>query len=112
TLQLQQEPVSLPYIHMTLHVMKSFGIFVQEISTQENVTKEIGTQENVTQNEGTMSRKIEYLIPKGIYSNPKQFVVEADSSSASYFLALGALTRKCVTVTNLFPSESTQGDSQ
>jgi len=79
--------VSAPYIEMTIQLMKQFGITVQKIT------------------------KTLYKVPKGIYSNPKEFTVESDASSASYPLAMAAITGGRVTVSNL-GSNSLQGDSQ
>ncbi|KAI8924242.1 EPSP synthase-domain-containing protein [Entophlyctis helioformis] len=79
--------VSQPYIDMTIAMMASFGI---------NVHREPGT--NI------------YRIPQGVYTNPAEYLVEADASSATYPLAFAAITGSTVTVTNI-GSESMQGDA-
>lgn len=78
--------VSQSYIDMTLKVMKQFGIRVEKLN-------------------------IGYKIWNGVYANPRKFIVEADASSATYLLALGAITGGEITISNLFPN-SVQGDSQ
>lgn len=45
--------ISQPYIDMTIEMMKSFGISVERIK---------GTNK--------------YLIPKGVYQNPKEYLIE------------------------------------
>ncbi|KAL5038179.1 hypothetical protein BDV3_001665 [Batrachochytrium dendrobatidis] len=79
--------VSQPYIDMTIAMMKSFGIHVTRIP---------GTNK--------------YNIPQGIYTNPTEYMVEADASSATYPLAFAAITGSTVTVTNI-GSNSLQGDA-
>lgn len=60
------ELVSSPYVSLTCKLMGQFGVIVK------------------TETEG-------YLVPNHPYISPGDFLVEADASSASYFLALGAL---------------------
>ncbi|ORY53293.1 3-phosphoshikimate 1-carboxyvinyltransferase [Rhizoclosmatium globosum] len=81
--------VSRPYIDMTIAMMKSFGITVTVDPTNEN----------------------KYHIPKGVYSNPSTYLVEADASSSTYPLAFAAITGTKVTVTNI-GSNSLQGDAE
>nr|CCA26166.1 unnamed protein product [Albugo laibachii Nc14] len=86
-LELEEEEItSLPYIHMTIELMRAFGIHVER--------------------EG----KNRFRIPKGAYQNPSMFQVEVDASSASYPLALGAITGGQVVVEAL-GSSSVQGDA-
>lgn len=60
------ELISSPYVSLTCQLMGRFGVVVAtEVS--------------------------DYVIPRHPYISPGQFKVEADASSASYFLALGAL---------------------
>jgi 3-phosphoshikimate 1-carboxyvinyltransferase len=75
---------SKPYVMMTLECLENFGI---EIETSPDL-REFNTAPQAYQ--------------------PARYLVEGDWSSASYFLALGALSGP-VTVTNLNP-ESLQGD--
>ncbi|TPX34464.1 hypothetical protein SmJEL517_g02883 [Synchytrium microbalum] len=81
--------VSQPYIDMTTAMMESFGIKVTRDPSNKNV----------------------YYIPKGVYKNPSDYLVEADASSATYPLAFAAITGVTVTVTNM-GSQSLQGDSE
>ncbi|MBI4549268.1 MAG: 3-phosphoshikimate 1-carboxyvinyltransferase [Ignavibacteriae bacterium] len=76
---------SLPYVDMTLHVMRSFGA---EIEVIEMTTY-------------TINNKQKYI--------GHTFPIEADASSATYFLAAAAITGGRVVITNLSP-ESLQGD--
>jgi len=63
------ELISKPYIHITLQLLAQFGITVQH--------------------DAHMQR---FCIPAGSrYQSPGRFSVEADASSASYFVALGAI---------------------
>ena len=63
------ELISKPYIHITLELLARFGITVR--------------------NEGWQR----FVIPAGSrYQSPGDIHVEADASSASYFIALGAIT--------------------
>ena len=75
---------SKPYILMTIECLKNFGIHIEysEDFTEFTVTKQL--------------------------FRPTEYVVEGDWSSASYLLALGALSGK-IEVTNL-KLESLQGD--
>lgn len=67
-LELVGEIVSLPYIHLTLAMMADFGVTVEWI------------------NERTLQ------VPAGqFYQSPGFYQIESDASSASYFLAAGAI---------------------
>ncbi|KAJ3045184.1 3-dehydroquinate dehydratase (3-dehydroquinase) [Rhizophlyctis rosea] len=79
--------ISQPYIDMTIAMMASFGVNVKRIP-------------------GTNT----YEIPTGVYQNPKDYIIEADASSATYPLAYAAITGSRVTVTNI-GSKSLQGDA-
>ena len=79
------EIASLPYIDMTMAVMKQFGL---EIKRKEHGTFNVTGQSK--------------------YS-PVQFTIEGDASSASYPFAIAALTAGSVEIVNL-PSNSLQGD--
>ena len=83
------KPISQPYIDMTTAMMASFGIHVQRSKTEPNT----------------------YHIPQGSYSNPEHYEVESDASSATYPLALAAITGTTCTVPNI-GSRSLQGDAR
>jgi len=60
--------ISRPYIHITLQLLRRFGVVVENQGWQR------------------------FRIPAGSrYQSPGTFAVEADASSASYFIALGAI---------------------
>ncbi|KAG0126698.1 EPSP synthase-domain-containing protein [Tuber indicum] len=83
------KPISQLYIDMTIAMMSSFGIDVTK-STAEEYT---------------------YHIPQGSYKNPAEYVVESDASSATYPLAIAAITGNTVTVPNI-GRKSLQGDAR
>ncbi len=66
-IEVQGELISRPYVEITLNVMRRFGIEVARDGWQR------------------------FRIPAGRYVSPKSIFVEGDASSASYFLAAGAL---------------------
>jgi 3-phosphoshikimate 1-carboxyvinyltransferase len=79
------ELISKPYIEITLNLMTKFGVQVQ----RENWQK--------------------FTVPANAnYVSPKEIFVEGDASSASYFLAAGAIGGK-VTVQGI-DQNSIQGD--
>lgn len=79
------ELVSRPYVDITLAVLTAFGI--------------------------TFSREAyrRFILPGGQSYRSRQYDIEADASSASYFWAAAALTGGRVTIANL-DLESVQGD--
>ncbi|THD00447.1 hypothetical protein EYZ11_000011 [Aspergillus tanneri] len=83
------KPISQPYIDMTTAMMRSFGIDVQKSTSEEHT----------------------YHIPQGRYVNPDEYVVESDASSATYPLAIAAITGTTCTVPNI-GSKSLQGDAR
>lgn len=83
------KPISQPYIDMTISMMKSFGISVTA-SVDEAST---------------------YHIPQGAYKNPEEYIIESDASSATYPLAVAAITGTTCTVPNI-GSKSLQGDAR
>lgn len=85
--------ISQPYIDMTLAMMKSFGI----TATRRKVPAS-GALLDV------------YDIPAGAYTNPEEYVIESDASSATYPLAIAAITGTTCTLTNI-GSASLQGDA-
>lgn len=80
------ELVSKPYIDITLDTMQKFGISVENRDYQHFIVK--GGQQ---------------------YRSPGKFLVEGDASSASYFLAAGAIKGGTVKVTGV-GAKSIQGD--
>ncbi|TID26342.1 Pentafunctional AroM protein [Venturia nashicola] len=83
------KPISQLYIDMTIAMMASFGVHVQKSKTEENT----------------------YHIPKQAYANPSEYEVESDASSATYPLAIAAITGTTCTVPNI-GSASLQGDAR
>lgn len=86
--------ISQPYIDMTIAMMASFGIQVERLNDEET-----GKPGNV------------YRIPKGVYSNPESYDIESDASSATYPLAIAAITGTTCTISNI-GSSSLQGDAR
>jgi pentafunctional AROM polypeptide len=83
------KPISQPYIDMTIAMMASFGVQVEKSTTEANT----------------------YHIPSKPYTNPAEYVVESDASSATYPLAIAAITGTTCTVPNI-GSSSLQGDAR
>lgn len=81
--------ISQPYIDMTIAMMASFGVQVERDQSDPNT----------------------YRIPNKPYTNPAQYVVESDASSATYPLAIAAITGTTCTVPNI-GSSSLQGDAR
>ena len=88
TIKIEGELVSKPYIDITLHIMKQFGVDVINNDYQE------------------------FVIPTSQqYVAPGDFLVEGDASSASYFLAAAAIKGGEIKVTGI-GKNSIQGDIQ
>lgn len=89
TIEVVGELISKPYIEITLNLMAKFGLKVEKKSWNE------------------------FFIPAGqVYQSPGEIFVEGDASSASYFLAAGAIGGgDAVRVTGV-GSESIQGDKR
>jgi len=68
TIEVVGELISKPYIEITLNLMAKFGVNVQRNGWQSFT-----------------------ILANSQYSSPKQIFVEGDASSASYFLAAGAI---------------------
>ena len=83
------KPISQPYIDMTIAMMATFGVKVEKSQTEANT----------------------YHIPNKAYTNPSEYVVESDASSATYPLAIAAITGTTCTVPNI-GSGSLQGDAR
>ncbi|KAI0748881.1 aromatic amino acid family biosynthesis-like protein [Fomes fomentarius] len=86
--------ISQPYIDMTIAMMKTFGIVVERVKDADT-----GKLLDV------------YRIPKGVYQNPAEYNIESDASSATYPLAIAAITGATCTITNI-GSASLQGDAR
>jgi 3-phosphoshikimate 1-carboxyvinyltransferase len=83
--QVKGKPSSLPYVDMSVHVMRSFGAEVNVID------------------------ELHYEVSNTAHYIGREFHIEADASAATYFLAAAAITKGRVLVKNL-PAESLQGD--
>lgn len=83
------KPISQPYIDMTTAMMKTFGITVTKSQDEPDT----------------------YHIPQGVYQNPAEYVVESDASSATYPLAVAAITGTTCTIPNI-GAKSLQGDAR
>jgi pentafunctional AROM polypeptide len=83
------KPISQPYIDMTITMMATFGVRVVRSKSVENT----------------------YHIPQQVYQNPEGYEVESDASSATYPLAVAAITGITCTVPNI-GSKSLQGDAR
>lgn len=79
--------ISQPYIDMTIAMMSQFGISVRRRPDSDI-----------------------YDIPCGVYRAPPEYYVESDASSATYPLAIAAITGTQCTVQNI-GSASMQGDA-
>lgn len=78
--------VSRPYIELTLDVMRSFGVEV----THEDYQR--------------------FIIPPGKKYMPRDYTIEGDVSSASYFWGAAAITGGEVITENIRPLTTVQGD--
>ncbi len=67
TIEVEGELISRPYIEITLHLMRRFGVQV------------------------THAGWVRFEVPGSAYASPGSLVVEGDASTASYFLAAGAI---------------------
>lgn len=83
------KPISQLYIDMTTAMMASFGVHVRKSTTEDHT----------------------YHIPRGRYVNPQEYIIESDASSATYPLAIAAITGTTCTVPNI-GSASLQGDAR
>jgi len=84
-IEVEGELISKPYVEITLNLMQRFGIEVQR--------------------EGWAR----FIVPAAQYQSPGQIAVEGDASSASYFLAAGAIGHGPVGVEGV-GRDSIQGD--
>ncbi len=84
--------ISKPYVDMTLQLMRQFGVEVQCNDTQDHAPQ--------------------FIVPVATgYTSPGYFSIEGDASSASYFLAAGALGGGPVRIEGV-GADSIQGDIQ
>ncbi|KAN0119868.1 shikimate dehydrogenase [Hyaloscypha variabilis] len=83
------KPISQPYIDMTTAMMATFGIQVIRSKSEDHT----------------------YHVPQGVYRNPAEYIVESDASSATYPLAVAAISGTTCTIPNI-GSKSLQGDAQ
>ncbi|KAB2572587.1 Pentafunctional AROM polypeptide [Lasiodiplodia theobromae] len=79
--------ISQPYIDITITMMESFGVKVERPAADT------------------------YYIPQQRYANPAEYTVESDSSSATYPLAIAAITGTTCTIPTI-GSASLQGDAR
>src|SRR5688572_33505325 len=84
-IEVQGELISKPYVEITLNVMRRFGIEVERTGWRY------------------------FAVPGRRYASPGAVFVEGDASSASYFMAAGALGGGPVRVEGI-GRESIQGD--
>ncbi len=84
-IEITGELVSRPYVDLTLEVLKAFGISYEREGYRR------------------------FRLPGGQRYQSREYAIEADASSASYFWAAAALTGGRVTITNL-SMDSAQGD--
>jgi 3-phosphoshikimate 1-carboxyvinyltransferase len=84
-IEVEGELISKPYVEITLNVMRRFGIEVKRADWRR------------------------FFIPGAGYTSPRKIYVEGDASSASYFLAAGAIGGGPVRVEGV-GRESIQGD--
>lgn len=85
--------ISQPYIDMTIAMMETFGVHVERLKSAD----------------GTLLDQ--YRIPRGAYKSPETYSVESDASSATYPVALAAISGTTCTLTNIGTS-SLQGDAR
>jgi 3-phosphoshikimate 1-carboxyvinyltransferase len=85
TIRVEGELISKPYVEITLNLMRRFGVEVQRDGWQS------------------------FTVPASVYRSPGEIEVEGDASSASYFLAAGALGHGPVRVEGV-GRNSIQGD--
>lgn len=86
-IDIQGELTSKPYVDITLDIMRTFGVSVENASYRK------------------------FTVQAGQRYRAQTYGVEGDASSASYFFAAAAVTSGEVTVTRLNPN-SVQGDIQ
>ena len=83
----QEHPTSLPFIQMTIACMKKFGVQVQRLADNH------------------------YVVPSGRYRATRTVMIEPDATSASYAMAMAAVTGRTVETAGI-GSSTLQGDSK
>ncbi|TFK60653.1 Pentafunctional AroM protein [Pluteus cervinus] len=86
--------ISQPYIDMTIAMMKTFGVMVTRRADPSS-----GQPLDI------------YDIPQRVYVNPEVYDIESDASSATYPLAIAAITGTTCTIQNI-GTGSLQGDAR
>ena len=118
TLHIEREPVSRPYIDMTLGLMRHYGIDARWHSLSSALT---GTSSQAEEEQGNSPSKIEgvgesmikkqiIVVPEGQYV-AAPLTIEGDWSAASYWFALQALLPQSAITLKSLSSNSLQGDS-
>lgn len=87
TIRLRDNPISRPYINMTIQAMREWGINVLQTGERS------------------------FHIPRDQQYQKKQYRIEGDFSSAGYFFAIAALTGSTITLKNL-NAHSIQADQK
>jgi 3-phosphoshikimate 1-carboxyvinyltransferase len=87
TIQIDGELIAQPYVNMTIEMMKSFGVEVENRNFET------------------------FHIPGGQKYQARSYTIEPDASNASYFLAAAAITGGTVTIDKL-GKHSLQGDAR
>ena len=90
SIRIKDELVSAPYVHMTINLMKKFGVSVITDDGQNKL----------------------FQINPSKYFSPGRYFIEGDASSASYFLAGAAIMGGPVTVYGYSGKDSIQGDAR
>lgn len=86
--------ISQPYIDMTVAMMRTFGVAVtREVDPASGAPRDV------------------YHIAKAQYASPAEYSIESDASSATYPLALAAITGTRCTIPNI-GTASLQGDAR
>jgi 3-phosphoshikimate 1-carboxyvinyltransferase len=85
-IEIDGELVSKPYIDLTLDVMDAFGVSIEHVDYQV------------------------FHVPAGQLYRAREFVIDGDASSASYFWGAAAITGGGVKTENIYPLKTRQGD--
>ena len=89
TINLTAEPVSKPYLQMTIDLLALFGI---QVVTDKQLRK--------------------FIIHPNQHYLGIDYQLESDPSSASYFLAAAAISGGHICISNFYPERSIQGEAQ
>ena len=85
TIKIDGNLVSIPYVNITIKMMEDFGVTVENRDNKE------------------------FFIKSGQKYKAKDYIVEGDCSSASYFFGMAAITKSCIKVNNV-KKDAMQGD--